>query len=81
MPSRKLYISKRSEYEDVIKVKSQKRLCLNKRKNRPISYYEESTLSDEEATATGIHRIESKLDKVKTGSLTKASAVVLSPVE
>lgn len=65
MPSRKLYISKKSEYDDVIKVKSRKRLSL-KRKKRPISYYEE-TLSDEETTATGIHRIESKLDKVHIG--------------
>ena len=63
VPSRKLYISKKSEYDDVMKVKSRKRLSLNRRKKRPISY--EEPLSDEETTATGIHRIESKLNKVK----------------
>ena len=59
VPSRKLYVAKRSEYEDVLKVKSRKRLSLS-RKKRPISYYEEP----EELTATGIDRLENKLAKV-----------------
>lgn len=62
VPSRKLYVSKKSEYEDVLKVKSRKRLSLN-RKKRPVSYFEEH-ISDEEPTTTGIGRIENKLAKV-----------------
>lgn len=61
MPSRKLYIAKKSELEDISKVISRKKLSLNKRKKRPI-VYEEMTFSDEETT---LQRIEDKLNKVK----------------
>lgn len=64
VPSRKLYVAKKTEYEDVLKVKSRKRLSLN-RKKRPVSYHEER-LSDEESTTTGIGRVENKLAKVLT---------------
>ena len=58
-----MYVARKSEYENVVKVKSRKRLSLS-RKKRPVSYYEER-LSDEEFTAThGIDRIENKLMKV-----------------
>ena len=59
-PSRKLYVAKKSEYEDVIKIKSRKRLSLNRRK-QPTTYFEEY-VSDEETS--GISRVESKLEKV-----------------
>lgn len=56
-----MYIAKKSEYEDIMKVKSRKRLSL-KRKKRP----EEQVLSvDEESTSAAvIHRLETKVDKV-----------------
>ena len=56
-PSRKLYVAKKSEYEDVIKIKSRKRLSLNRRK-QPTTYFEEY-VSDEETSG-----VESKLEKV-----------------
>jgi hypothetical protein len=53
-------VAKKSEYEDIVKVKSRKRLSLNRRK-QPTTYFEEY-VSDEEMS--GISRIESKLEKV-----------------
>lgn len=61
-PSRKLYVTRKVEYGDILKVKERKKLSLN-RKKRPTVIYSEGNLSDEEDTG-GIVRLESKLAKV-----------------
>ena len=55
-------MARKSEFEDIMKVKEKKRLSLN-RKKRSMVLYSEAKHSDEEEDS-GIHRLESKLAKV-----------------
>ena len=61
MPSRRFYVAKKKEYEDVMKVKSRKRLSLRKKKSPTYIYSEEA--SDEEDF--GFSQIQNKLAKVR----------------
>jgi hypothetical protein len=50
VPSRRIYVAKKGEYEDIIRTKARKRLSLNQRKRNV--FYTESHQSDEDGTNT-----------------------------
>lgn len=66
MPSRRLYVARKDEYEEILKAKSRKRLSL-KGKKRKFSF----ALADDRDTdedTPGIDRVERKLAKVIVSS-------------
>lgn len=66
MPSRRLYVSRRDEYEEIMKVKARKNRLSLKGKKRLITYSAAERNDDTDDEDTSIFRVERKLTKVKS---------------